>query len=160
MYMMILSFSSCDTMTYASVSSYDDAYVNYEIVWVDNWPYYWYGGTRYVPYYHNHPYRWHPDIIIERRPYRPYLRNNRFDYNYHYDMLRRYHSHNNYNKNHNNHKDNRYYDSKKPGSKPSVRRDNNNRPSQHKNTNINRRHSTVNRNYNNNRTQHQNNRRR
>ena len=60
---------------------YDDAiYVGYNIVYVENWPYWFIDGV-FVPYHHNHILRYKPyphQVIIAK--HRPRLYNNRYYY--------------------------------------------------------------------------------
>ena len=60
-------------------SYYDDAmYVGYNIVYVENWPYWFIDGV-FIPYHHNHILRYkpHPHQVIIAK-HRPRLYNNRY----------------------------------------------------------------------------------
>lgn len=71
----IFTLSACGT--YSEVTYDDTPYVNYEIVWVSGWPY-WYHNDIFIPYHHNHYIRHHHSIVIERRPNKPVLHNGRY----------------------------------------------------------------------------------
>lgn len=80
-------FTTCCTTTaqvYADDGTYiesyydDGLYVGYNIVYVENWPYWFIDGV-FVPYHHNHILRYKPyphQIIIAK--HRPILYNNRY----------------------------------------------------------------------------------
>lgn len=91
MLLFIMSFTSCvtsaavatdDIYVSASVDEsiyYNDAlYVDYEIVWVGRWPY-WYRNNVFIPYHHTHVLHRHPRHF-ERRPYKPHLIDNHYHY--------------------------------------------------------------------------------
>lgn len=60
-------------------SYYNDAmYIGYDIVYVENWPYWFIDGV-FIPYHHNHILRYKPhpyQVIIAK--YKPRLYNNRY----------------------------------------------------------------------------------
>lgn len=70
-----------DDDIYVSTNSsiyYDDIrWAGYEIVWINDWPY-WYGNSQIIPYHHNHTLIVNNNYNIVRRPYKPILHNNRF----------------------------------------------------------------------------------